>query len=74
MNALEESAVYSVFFTPNRSAARLRRAAGLRAASNTNVNRTNSSDLEALYEILRGADISAWQVQITAALGRGRSP
>lgn len=46
------------------------RAAGLRTAANTNVNRVNSADLEGLYEVLKGAGVSAWQVQITAALGR----
>jgi radical SAM protein with 4Fe4S-binding SPASM domain len=46
------------------------RAAGLFVAANTHVNRVNRGDLEALYELLRGAGIFAWQVQITAALGR----
>jgi len=46
------------------------RAAGLTTAANTNVNRVNRVDLEALYERLRGLGIKAWQVQITAALGR----
>ncbi|HZF49888.1 MAG TPA: radical SAM protein [Polyangiaceae bacterium] len=46
------------------------REAGLRVSSNTHVNRVNSADLEALYEVLREAGIKAWQVQITAALGR----
>ena len=45
------------------------RAAGLGACANTNVNRRNRDDLEALYEILRGV-IDAWQVQLTAPLGR----
>jgi radical SAM protein with 4Fe4S-binding SPASM domain len=39
-------------------------------AANTTVNRANLADLEALLEVLRNAGISAWQIQITAALGR----
>lgn len=46
------------------------REAGLLTAANTNVNRLNRGDLEALYEHLRAAGIRAWQVQITAPLGR----
>jgi radical SAM protein with 4Fe4S-binding SPASM domain len=52
------------------AALRALRAAGLRTAANTNINRANSNDLEDLYEVLREVGISAWQVQITAALGR----
>jgi MoaA/NifB/PqqE/SkfB family radical SAM enzyme len=46
------------------------REAGLPVASNTNINRVNSADLEALYQVLKEAGVRAWQVQITAALGR----
>ncbi|MRG92393.1 radical SAM/SPASM domain-containing protein [Polyangium spumosum] len=46
------------------------RGAGLLVAANTNVNRVNRGDLEPLYEHLRAQGIVAWQVQITAALGR----
>lgn len=46
------------------------RAAGLPVAANTNVNRVNRGDLEALYESLRAVGVRAWQIQITAALGR----
>jgi radical SAM protein with 4Fe4S-binding SPASM domain len=46
------------------------RAAGIRTAANTNVNRLNRGDLEALYEHLRGQGIASWQIQITAPLGR----
>ena len=46
------------------------RDAGLRTASNINVNRVNRADLEGLYEVLRDKGIVAWQVQITSALGR----
>jgi radical SAM protein with 4Fe4S-binding SPASM domain len=44
--------------------------AGLRIAANTNFNRLNRDDLEPLYEHLKSAGISAWQVQITTPLGR----
>ncbi|WP_437275350.1 radical SAM protein [Sorangium sp. So ce375] len=46
------------------------RGAGLITAANTNVNRVNQGDLEALYELLREQGVRAWQVQITSALGR----
>ncbi|MCX4241378.1 radical SAM/SPASM domain-containing protein [Paraliomyxa miuraensis] len=46
------------------------RAAGIRTAANTNVNRLNRADLEPLYEHLRAQGIVAWQVQLTAPLGR----
>jgi radical SAM protein with 4Fe4S-binding SPASM domain len=44
--------------------------AGVACAANTNLNRLNEGDLEALYAHLRGCGIRAWQVQLTAALGR----
>lgn len=44
--------------------------AGITIASNINVNRLNKDDLEPLYEQLREIGIRAWQVQITAPLGR----
>jgi len=46
------------------------RAAGIAIAANTHVNRINRGDLEGLYEHLRLLGIRAWQIQITAALGR----
>ncbi len=46
------------------------RAAGLRTAANTNINRFNKDDLEALYDHLCVQGISAWQVQLTTPLGR----
>jgi len=46
------------------------RDAGIPIAANTHVNRINRDDLEPLYEHLKAAGIMAWQVQITAALGR----
>ncbi len=44
--------------------------AGLRTASNINLNRLNEADLEPLYEHLRALGVRAWQVQLTAPLGR----
>ena len=46
------------------------RSAGVLIAANTNVNRLNAADLEGLYDHLAALGISAWQVQITAPLGR----
>jgi radical SAM protein with 4Fe4S-binding SPASM domain len=46
------------------------RAAGMGAGANTNFNRLNMGDLEELYEVLRDAGVRAWQVQLTAPLGR----
>ncbi len=52
------------------SALRALRGAGITVASNINVNRLNRADLEPLYDELRAAGIVAWQIQITAPLGR----
>jgi radical SAM protein with 4Fe4S-binding SPASM domain len=46
------------------------REAGILTAANTNLNRFNARDLEALYEHLRAQGIRAWQLQLTAPLGR----
>ncbi|HMY15083.1 MAG TPA: radical SAM protein [Polyangium sp.] len=46
------------------------RAAGIHIAANTHINRVNRDDLEALYDHLKTLGIRAWQVQITAPLGR----
>lgn len=46
------------------------RQAGIRTGANTNVNRLNRADLEPLYDHLRQVGIAAWQVQLTAPLGR----
>lgn len=45
-------------------------AAGVTIGANTNLNRLNEGDLEPLYEHLAALGIRAWQVQITAPLGR----
>lgn len=57
------------FASANAALAHLRRA-GLLIAANTNVNRFNQGDLEALYEHLAAQGICSWQVQLTAPLGR----
>jgi radical SAM protein with 4Fe4S-binding SPASM domain len=46
------------------------RNAGLLIAANTNVNRVNEADLEALFELLATKGIRSWQIQITSALVR----
>jgi radical SAM protein with 4Fe4S-binding SPASM domain len=46
------------------------RAAGLKTTSNINLNRLNEGELEQVYEQLVPLGISAWQVQLTAPLGR----
>ena len=46
------------------------RQAGMVVTANTTVQRLNLLDLEALYEVLRGHGIRAWQVQLMAPLGR----
>ncbi|MCA9639606.1 MAG: radical SAM protein [Polyangiaceae bacterium] len=44
--------------------------AGIRITANTNINRLNHADLEALFEHLSSLGIVAWQLQLTAPLGR----
>ncbi len=46
------------------------KAAGLRTSANTNLNRLNEADLEPLYLHLKAQGVTAWQLQITAPLGR----
>ncbi len=46
------------------------RAAGIKIASNINLNRLNHRDLEPLYEVLRARGVTSWQVQLTSPLGR----
>ncbi|MFO0571923.1 MAG: radical SAM protein [Polyangiaceae bacterium] len=52
------------------SALRALRDAGVKVGSTINLNRANRFELEPLYELLKGAGISAWQIQLTAPLGR----
>ncbi|MBX7192083.1 MAG: radical SAM protein [Sandaracinaceae bacterium] len=44
--------------------------AGMTAQANTNFNRLNEKELEALYELFLAAGVKAWQVQLTSPLGR----
>jgi len=46
------------------------RAAGIPVAANTQVNRLNLHELEAIFEVLAAEGIHGWQVQLTAAMGR----
>jgi radical SAM protein with 4Fe4S-binding SPASM domain len=46
------------------------RAAKIRTASNTNLNRLSAPELEGIYEVLRSHGVEGWQIQPTAALGR----
>jgi radical SAM protein with 4Fe4S-binding SPASM domain len=46
------------------------RAEGVRVTANTQVNRLNLGELDDLLTVLLDKRIEAWQVQITAALGR----
>ncbi|MCA9627705.1 MAG: radical SAM protein [Myxococcales bacterium] len=46
------------------------KAAGIRVTANTNINRLNQRDLEPLFEHLAALGIVAWQLQLTAPLGR----
>lgn len=46
------------------------RTAGIAISANTNLNRFNEGDLEALYDVLKAAKIRAWQIQLTTPLGR----
>ncbi len=57
-------------FKSATDALRFLKEAGIRTAANTNVNRLNSGDLEDLANHLAPLGIGAWQVQITAPLGR----
>ncbi len=57
-------------FAAATAALRHLKAAGLRTASNINLNRLNHLDLEPLFDVLKELGIGAWQVQLTAPLGR----
>lgn len=46
------------------------RAAGMRAYANTQWNKLNLPEVEALGDLLLGEGITAWQVQITGPMGR----
>jgi radical SAM protein with 4Fe4S-binding SPASM domain len=46
------------------------RAAGMSVAANTQINRWNVGEVEAVFEVLAAARIRGWQVQLTVAMGR----
>jgi radical SAM protein with 4Fe4S-binding SPASM domain len=46
------------------------RAAGLRVAGNTQINRLSMVDLPSIFQVLRGASAHGWQVQLTVPVGR----
>ncbi|MFO0567087.1 MAG: radical SAM protein [Polyangiaceae bacterium] len=46
------------------------RAAGIRIGANTNLNRRNRDELEALFELVCEHGVESWQIQLTAPLGR----
>ncbi len=46
------------------------REAGLRVHANTQINQKNLGELPSVYELLRDRGAKAWQVQLTAAMGR----
>jgi radical SAM protein with 4Fe4S-binding SPASM domain len=46
------------------------RAAGIPVAANTQVNRQNLAELEAIFDVLAAEKIHGWQVQLTVAMGR----
>jgi len=46
------------------------RAAGIRVACNTQINRLSVPDLPELLEIIAQAGVHSWQIQLTVAMGR----
>ena len=44
--------------------------AGMTPCANTQINRLNLDELEALWAVLRDAGVKAWQVQLTGPMGR----
>lgn len=46
------------------------REAGMRITANTQINRKNLPDLEALFDVLLAHRIEGWQVQLTGPMGR----
>ncbi len=46
------------------------KAAGIRTACNTTINRLNAPELEAIYAELKAHGVSGWQLQTMAAIGR----
>lgn len=58
-------------FESATNALRLLKAAGLVIAANTNFNRLNLEQADALYELLKDLGITAWLLILTIPLGRG---
>lgn len=58
------------FAAVKRTFADLRRLQDLRITANTQINRTNLREIEPLFGWLIDEGIVAWQVQLTAAMGR----
>ena len=46
------------------------RDAGLKTASNMQLNRVSQGDVEQVYEVLKAHGVTAWQLQPTASIGR----
>jgi radical SAM protein with 4Fe4S-binding SPASM domain len=46
------------------------RAAGVPVAANTQINRRNLPELEAIFDVIAAERAHGWQVQLTAAMGR----
>ena len=57
-------------FQGTLSALRALKGAGIVTAANTNINRENERDLEALFDVICAEGVVAWQVQLTVPLGR----
>lgn len=58
------------FAAVQRTFADLRELGGVRITANTQINRTNLGEIEPLFAWLIDQGIVAWQVQLTAAMGR----
>ena len=56
-------------FTAALGALSAARHAGLTTTANTQIHSRNWSTLQSIYSSLKAADISAWQVQLTVAMG-----
>lgn len=46
------------------------KAAGIRTACNTTINRLNAPELEAIYELLKAHGVGGWQLQLLVPSGR----
>lgn len=63
-------AVSGSFAAVERTLIELQTIEGLRVTANTQINRLNLREIESLYAWLIEQGIAAWQVQLTAAMGR----